>query len=45
MKTLNKNVDWLGVMRKHIAQFLLVVFVVFFTAQRPDVFLTVDNCC
>ena len=43
MKTLNKNVDWLGVMRKHIAQFLLVVFVVFFTAQRPDVFLTVDN--
>ncbi len=43
MKTLNKNIDWIAMMRKHIAQFLLVVFVVFFTAQRPDVFLTVNN--
>ena len=43
MKTLNKNIDWLSLLRKHIAQFLLVVFVVFFTAQRPDVFLTVNN--
>lgn len=43
MKTLNKNIDWIALLRKHIAQFLLVVFVVFFTAQRPDVFLTVNN--
>ena len=43
MKTLNRNIDWLNLLRKHIAQFLLVVFVVFFTAQRPDVFLTVNN--
>lgn len=43
MKTINKNVDWIALLRKHIAQFLLVVFVVFFTAQRPDVFLTVNN--
>lgn len=43
MKTLNKNIDWIALLRKHIAQLLLVVFVVFFTAQRPDVFLTVNN--
>lgn len=38
-----KSMNWTVFLRKHIAQILLVIFVIFFTIQRPDAFLTVSN--
>ncbi len=43
MENTKKQIDWLNLLRKHIAQILLVVFIVFFALQRPDAFLTVNN--
>ena len=43
MKQKLSQLDWASFLRKHIAQILLVLFVVFFTFQRPDAFLTVSN--
>ncbi|MGI5936021.1 MAG: ABC transporter permease [Oscillospiraceae bacterium] len=40
---IEKQRDWLGFVRKHIAQMLLVAFLIFFTYQRPDAFLSVTN--
>ena len=37
------NINWLELIRKRIAQILLLLFIIFFTLQRPDAFLTVNN--
>lgn len=43
MEKTKRQMDWPNFLRKHIAQILLVLFVIFFTFQRPDVFLTWNN--
>lgn len=37
------SIDWLEFIKKRIAQILLLLFILFFAIQRPDVFLTPDN--
>lgn len=43
IKTKGKQINWMNVLRKHFAQVLMVIFIVFFTIQRSDVFLTPNN--
>lgn len=38
-----KQVDWLTLLKKRIAQVMLIGLIIFFYSQRPDVFLSKDN--
>lgn len=42
-KTSGKKINGMNLLRKHLAQVLMVLFIIFFTIQRPDVFLTSNN--